>query len=316
MELLETAGMPPGVINPSPVTASMPKVALSDPDLAGIHRRGSTATFQHLWQEVGANLPSYRDLPIRSARPAARTSSWRTPWRTRTLRTAMIRGAFEYQGQKCSAASRAYVPRSVWRKIKADLASITDGLTQGDVTDLSNFMGAVIDEKAFAKHAAAIDRAHSAAGVEVVAGGKYDDSEGYFVRPPPSSRSTTPATSPSGPSTSARSCRCTSTRTGSSTRCWTRMESFAPYGLTGSIIAQDRHAIADATSRPASPPATSTSTTSRPAPSWGSSRSAAGAPRAPTTSRRRRAEPPALTSARSIKETFNPPTNHAYPHMG
>ncbi|WP_034723142.1 aldehyde dehydrogenase family protein, partial [Intrasporangium chromatireducens] len=90
---------------------------------------------------------------------------------------------FEYQGQKCSAASRAYVPASLWKQIRSDLVEITEGLTQGDVTDLSNFMGAVIDDRAFAKHKAAIDRAHATAGVEVLAGGKYDDSVGWFVRP-------------------------------------------------------------------------------------------------------------------------------------
>ena len=95
----------------------------------------------------------------------------------------MIRGAFEYQGQKCSAASRAYVPRSVWKRIKDDLAEITNGLAMGDVTDLSNFMGAVIDDRAFAKHKAAIDRAHATSHLDVVAGGTYDDSVGYFVRP-------------------------------------------------------------------------------------------------------------------------------------
>ena len=157
----------------SPVTSSTPPVALSDPDLAGIHFTGSTATFQHLWQEVSGNLPSYRTYPRLVGETGGKDFILAHPSADPdVLRTAMIRGAFEYQGQKCSAASRAYVPRSLWRKIKADLASTTDGLTQGDVTDLSNFMGAVIDEKAFAKHAAAIDRAHSAAGVEVVAGGK------------------------------------------------------------------------------------------------------------------------------------------------
>ena len=99
------------------------------------------------------------------------------------LRTALVRGAFEYQGQKCSAASRAYVPRSLWTRLRDDLAAPTDALTMGDVTDLSNFMGAVIDERAFAKHKAALDRAKADDSITVVAGGTCDDSEGYFVRP-------------------------------------------------------------------------------------------------------------------------------------
>ena len=95
----------------------------------------------------------------------------------------MVRGAFEYQGQKCSAASRAYVPASLWEKIKDELVDITNGLSVGTVTDLRNFMGAVIDERAFATHRAAIDRAHATGHLHVVAGGSYDDSEGWFVRP-------------------------------------------------------------------------------------------------------------------------------------
>ena len=185
MELLEAAGMPPGVVNL--VTGdgiNVSKVALADPDLAGIHFTGSTPTFQRLWQEVGANLPNYKAYPRLVGETGGKDFILAHPSADPdVLRTAMIRGAFEYQGQKCSAASRAYVPRSVWKRIKADLITITEGLTQGDVTDLSNFMGAVIDDRAFAKHSAAIDRAHASAGVDVIAGGKYDDSVGWFVRP-------------------------------------------------------------------------------------------------------------------------------------
>ena len=99
------------------------------------------------------------------------------------LRTALIRGAFDYQGQKCSAASRAFVPRSVWQPMGDDFLSATEALRYGDVTDLSNYGGAVIDDRAFAKNVKAIERAKGAAGVTVAAGGEYDDSEGYFVRP-------------------------------------------------------------------------------------------------------------------------------------
>ncbi len=99
------------------------------------------------------------------------------------LRTALIRGAFDYQGQKCSAASRAFVPRSVWQQMGDDFLGATEALSYGDVTDLSNYGGALIDDRSFAKNVKAIERAKGAAGVTVAAGGEYDDSEGYFVRP-------------------------------------------------------------------------------------------------------------------------------------
>src|SRR3954447_9750304 len=185
MELLEEAGLPPGVINMLPGHGhDVSEVALAHPDLAGIHFTGSTGVFHHLWQTVGANIASYRSYPrvvgetggkdFVVAHPSADPD---------VLRTALVRGAFEYQGQKCSAASRAYVPQSIWRGLRHDLADVTESITMGPVTDLTNFMGAVIDERAFAKHQAAIDRAHRTSSVTVVAGGKYDDSEGYFVRP-------------------------------------------------------------------------------------------------------------------------------------
>ena len=160
----------------------------------------------------------------------------------------MIRGAFEYQGQKCSAASRAYVPRSLWKVIKNDLAEITNGLAMGDVTDLSNFMGAVIDDRAFAKHKAAIDRAHATSHLDVVAGGTYDDSVGYFVRPtvvessdPTDEMFTTEYFGP------ILAVHVYPDR--QYAKVLDQMESFAPYALTGAIIAQDRAAIADATQR-------------------------------------------------------------------
>ncbi|HEY7722905.1 MAG TPA: L-glutamate gamma-semialdehyde dehydrogenase [Pedococcus sp.] len=317
MELLETAGMPPGVINL--VTGdglNVSKVALADPDLAGIHFTGSTATFQHLWQQVGENLQGYRTYPRLVGETGGKDFILAHPSADPdVLRTAMIRGAFEYQGQKCSAASRAYVPRSVWRKIKADLVSITDGLTQGDVTDLSNFMGAVIDDKAFAKHAAAIDRAHAAAGVDVVAGGKYDDSEGWFVRPTvleiddPGDESF--RTEYFGPILSVHVYP-----DRQFDKVLDQMESFAPYGLTGSIIAQDRHAIADATRRLRFA-AGNFYINDKPTGAVVGQQPFGGG-RASGTNDKAGAAQNLLrwTSARSIKETFNPPTHHAYPHMG
>ena len=316
MSLLEAAGLPPGVINL--VTGdgiNVSKVALADPDLAGIHFTGSTPTFQHLWQEVGANLPRYRSYPRLVGETGGKDFILAHPSADPdVLRTAMIRGAFEYQGQKCSAASRAYVPRSLWKKIKADLVSITNGLTQGDVTDLSNFMGAVIDERAFAKHSAAIDRAHAATGVAVVAGGTYDDSEGWFVRPTvleiddPTDESF--RTEYFGPILSVHVYP-----DRQYDKVLDQMESFAPYGLTGSIIAQDRVAIADATARLrfaagnfyVNDKPTGAVVGQQP---FGGGRASGTNDKAGAAQNLMR-----WTSARSIKETFNPPTSHAYAHM-
>ncbi|HEV7172733.1 L-glutamate gamma-semialdehyde dehydrogenase [Pedococcus sp.] len=316
MALLESAGLPPGVINL--VTGdglNVSKVALADPDLAGIHFTGSTPTFQHLWQEVGANLPRYRSYPRLVGETGGKDFILAHPSADPdVLRTAMIRGAFEYQGQKCSAASRAYVPRSLWKKIKADLVSITNGLTQGDVTDLSNFMGAVIDERAFAKHSAAIDRAHASSGVDVVAGGTYDSSEGWFVRPTvleiddPADESF--KTEYFGPILSVHVYP-----DRQYDRVLDQMESFSPYGLTGSIIAQDRVAIADATARLRfaagnfyiNDKPTGAVVGQQP---FGGGRASGTNDKAGAAQNLMR-----WTSARSIKETFNPPTEHAYPHM-
>src|SRR6476469_2354943 len=249
MELLEAAGLPPGVINL--VTGdglNVSKVALADPDLAGIHFTGSTPTFQHLWREVGANLTSYRTYPRLVGETGGKDFVLAHPSADPdVLRTALIRGAFEYQGQKGSAASRAYVPASLWKVIRDDLVDITNGLPQGDVTDFSNFMGAVIDERSYAKNAAAIDRAKAAAKVKVIAGGTYDDEVGWFVRPTVVEGDATDEsfrTEYFGPILSVHvfpDARFDATLD--------QMESFAPYGLTGSIIAQDRTAITSATER-------------------------------------------------------------------
>src|SRR5689334_9750589 len=185
MQLLEAAGMPPGVINM--VTGdgiAVSEVLLNDPRLAGIHFTGSTPTFQHLWREVGTNIDRYNSYPRLVGETGGKDFIVaHTSARPDVLRTAMIRGAFDYQGQKCSAASRAFVPRSLWQKMGDDFLAATDALSYGDITDFSNYGGAVIDARSFAKNVAAIERAKGAAAVTIAAGGTYDDSEGYFVRP-------------------------------------------------------------------------------------------------------------------------------------
>ena len=174
MRLLEAAGLPPGVINL--VTGdgqAVSRVALTHPDLAGIHFTGSTATFQHLWRTVGENIGRYRNYPRVVGETGGKDFVLVHPSADPAMIPAtLIRGAFEYQGQKCSAASRAYLPESLWSRTKDDFLAQVGSLTMGDVaSDLSLFMGAVIDARAFAKHAAALDRARNTPSIEILAGG-------------------------------------------------------------------------------------------------------------------------------------------------
>src|SRR5580692_9281667 len=186
MRLLEAAGLPPGVINLVTGTGeAVSQVALPHPDLAGIHFTGSTGTFKHLWRTVGENIGRYRNYPRLVGETGGKDFVIAHPSADpHSLAAILIRGAFEYQGQKCSAASRAYLPESLWNRTRDDFVAQVESLTMGDVTsDLSLFMGAVIDARAFAKHAAAIDRARTTGSINVLAGGRYDDTDGFFVRP-------------------------------------------------------------------------------------------------------------------------------------
>lgn len=317
MELLEEAGMPPGVINM--VTGdgvAVSDVVLSHPDFAGLHFTGSTATFQSLWRTIGENLTGYRHYPRIVGETGGKDFVLAHPSAdVDVLRTALIRGAFEFQGQKCSAASRAYVPRSLWKKMRDDLVQLTDGIPMGDVTDLSNFMGAVIDERAYAKHVAAIDRAHATSHLDVVAGGTYDDSQGWFVRPtivessdPTDEMFTTEYFGP------ILAVHVYPDR--QYDKVLDQMESAAPYALTGAVIAQDRAAVADAMHRLrfaagnfyVNDKPTGAVVGQQP---FGGGRASGTNDKAGSAANLMR-----WTSTRSIKETFVPPTDHRYPHMG
>jgi 1-pyrroline-5-carboxylate dehydrogenase len=186
MRLFEAAGLPPGVINM--VTGdglAVSDVVLPDSGLAGIHFTGSTDTFRRLWREVGANVDRYRAYPRLVGETGGKDFVFAHPSAdVDALHTALVRGAYEYQGQKCSAASRAYVPRGLWEGgLRDRLAATVGSVTYGDVTDLSVFGGAVIDGRSFAKLAAALDRIKSSASCTVLAGGTADDGEGWFVAP-------------------------------------------------------------------------------------------------------------------------------------
>ncbi|MET3963028.1 1-pyrroline-5-carboxylate dehydrogenase [Marmoricola sp. OAE513] len=316
MQLLEEAGLPPGVINMLPGDGlDVSKVLLHHPDLAGIHFTGSTPTFQRLWATVGENLPGYRSYPRIVGETGGKDFVLAHPSADLdVLRVALVRGAFEYQGQKCSAASRAYVPRSLWKKLRDPLVAEVEGLAMGDVRDFSNFLGAVIDDRAFAKHKAAITRAKRSSKLDVVAGGQYDDKVGWFVRPTVVT-STDPtdamfSTEYFGPILAvhvyedARFERVTD-----------QLESFAPYALTGAVIAQDRAAIAWASERLrfaagnfyVNDKPTGAVVGQQP---FGGGRASGTNDKAGSAANLLR-----WTSPRSIKETFVPPTSVGYPHQ-
>jgi 1-pyrroline-5-carboxylate dehydrogenase len=317
MELLEEAGLPPGVINMLPGDGlEVSEVALAHPDLAGIHFTGSTPTFQHLWRTVGENIASYRSYPrivgetggkdFIVAHPSADPD---------VVRTAMIRGAFEFQGQKCSAASRAYVARSVWNRMKDSLISEIESITIGDPTDFSNFMGAVIDDRAFAKHKKAIERAKRQRKLEILVGGKTDGKVGYFVHPTvveggdPTDEMFT--TEYFGPILAVHVYDDANFE-----RVVRGMESIAPYALTGSIIAQDRRAIAWA-QRELRFAAGNFYINDKPTGAVVGQQPFGGG-RASGTNDKAGAAVNLLrwTSPRSIKETFVPPTDYRYPYLG
>jgi 1-pyrroline-5-carboxylate dehydrogenase len=317
MQLLEEAGLPPGVINL--VTGhghAVSDVALAAADLAGIHFTGSTGVFQHLWKTVGASIASYRGYPrlvgetggkdFVIAHPSADPAA---------LRTALVRGAFEYQGQKCSAASRAYVPRSLWDRMRDDVVEEVNSLSMGDVTDLSNFVGAVIDDRSFSKLSGVLDRARTDASLEVLAGGVADDAEGWFVRPTLLQGSDPThdifTTEYFGPILGLFVYD-----DGDYDDVVRQAADASPYALTGSLFAQDRRAIVEAmqvlrysagnfyiNDKP-----TGAVVGQQP---FGGARASGTNDKAGSALNLQR-----WTSPRAIKETFVPATDYRYPHMG
>ncbi|QNG37983.1 L-glutamate gamma-semialdehyde dehydrogenase [Geodermatophilaceae bacterium NBWT11] len=316
MRLLEAAGLPDGVINMLPGDGvAVSDVVLADRDLAGIHFTGSTAVFQHLWRTVGTRIAEYRSYPrivgetggkdFVVAHPSADVD---------VLRTALVRGAFEYQGQKCSAASRAYVPRSVWDRVRDDLVDTVDSLPMGPVTDFSNFLGAVIDRKSFSKLSGVLDRARSDSSLSVVAGGTADDSEGFFVRP-----TLIEGTDPThevfrteyfGPVLAVHVFDDADYDT-----VLHQMESVAPYALTGAVIARDRAAIAHA-SRVLRNAAGNFYVNDKPTGAVVGQQPFGGARASGTNDKAGAAQNlQRWTSTRVVKETFDAARDHRYPHM-
>ncbi|HUZ85286.1 MAG TPA: aldehyde dehydrogenase family protein, partial [Gaiellales bacterium] len=185
MRLLEAAGLPPGVINMVLGSGSaIGGQVLAHPDLAGIHFTGSTPVFQSMWRTVGENIGSYRSYPRLVGETGGKDFVFADPSADAdAVATAVIRGGFEYQGQKCSAASRVYAPSNLWPRIRELLTEQVATIRVGDVRDFRNFMGAVIDRSAFATQVEAIELARAGGSSEVLVGGGSDDQRGWFVDP-------------------------------------------------------------------------------------------------------------------------------------
>ncbi len=183
--IFEEAGMPPGVINflPGPA-AQISELAFSHPGFAGVHFTGSTGVFQGIWSHVGQNVGSYKNYPRLVGETGGKDFLVAHPTADpAAVTTAIVRGGFEYQGQKCSALSRAYIPESMWEDIKDHLVEQIEGIAMGDPTDFTNFMGAVIHQEAYNKISGYIEDARASADATILAGGQCDDSTGFFIRP-------------------------------------------------------------------------------------------------------------------------------------
>jgi 1-pyrroline-5-carboxylate dehydrogenase len=313
MQLLEEAGMPPGVINFIPgLPHGSTNVVLDHPELAGIHFTGSTDVFRMMWKRVAGNLERYRSYPRLVGETGGKDFIVAHPSADPAcLATAITRGGYEYQGQKCSAASRVYVAQSVWDRMREPLIETIRSLKVGDVSDFSNFMGAVIKQGAFDKHKQAIAEARETPGMTVLAGGNCDGREGWFVEP------TLLATEDPmvrhmrdeffGPIVTLHVYP---------DRAWQDtlqlVDRTSPYALTGAVFARDRAAIVEATTalRDAAgnfyinDKPTGAVVGQQP---FGGARASGTDDKAGSPMNLLR-----FVAARTIKETFVPPTDHRY----
>ncbi len=316
MRLLEAAGLPPGVINM--VTgngAAVSEVAVAHPALAGIHFTGSTRTFQGLWQAVGSRISSYRTYPRLVGETGGKdfvlAHASADPM---AVEVALVRGAFEYQGQKCSAASRAYIPRSMWDGgLRDSLADRVRSLSYGDVTDFSHFGGAVIDRRAWERLADVVRQAAGDPYLQVLAGGTADDAEGFFVEPTvlvaDDPRHDVMRTEFFGPILGVYVYDDWDDALG-------LVDATADYALTGAVLATDTYAITEATDKLrfaagnfyVNDKPTGAVVGQQP---FGGARASGTNDKAGSVLNLLR-----WTSPRTIKTTFVPPHDHRYPHQG
>ncbi|MFW6088465.1 MAG: L-glutamate gamma-semialdehyde dehydrogenase [Gemmatimonadota bacterium] len=317
MRLLQAAGLPAGVINFTPADArELSEVLVPSPHLAGIHFTGSTGTFQHLWKQVAENLETYRSYPRlvgetggkdfvlahRSADPAQ-------------VATALVRGAFEYQGQKCSAASRAYIPDTMWSDVRARIVTDLDDIEIGDPTDFGNYLGAVIDEAAYRSITGYIEAAKMSPDADVIIGGEHSDESGWFVEPTvilaKDPKFTTMCEEIFGPVLTVYVYPADE---------WEEtirlVDETSPYALTGAVFATDRAAVRDALAglRDA---AGNFYVNDKPTGAVVGQQPFGGA-RASGTNDKAGSYLNLLrwVSPRTIKERFDPPTDYRYPFLG
>ena len=314
MKLFEEAGMPPGVINFVAGDAAMiSKVLLSHPDLAGVHFTGSTEVFNDMWKTIGSSMGTYRSYPrivgetggkdFIVAHPSADVDA---------LAVAIVRGGFEYQGQKCSAASRVYVPRSRWNAVRERAVAMIDEIKMGDVQDFRNFMAAVIDKRAFDKISSYLEHARGQA--KIVAGGKAEGKNGYFISP-----TLVETDDPGyrllceeifGPVVTAYvydDARWADTLK--------IVDSTSPYALTGAVFAQDRRAILEASSA-LRHSAGNFYINDKPTGAVVGQQPFGGARGSGTNDKAgSKLNLTRWVSARTVKENFNPPRDYRYPFM-
>jgi 1-pyrroline-5-carboxylate dehydrogenase len=315
-KLFEAAGLPPGVINFVPGSgATVGDAAMTHPDLAGVHFTGSTETFQGMWRTVGENIKGYRSYPrvvgetggkdFIIAHPSANADA---------VTTAIVRAGYEYQGQKCSAASRIYIPDNLWPGMKDALVDQINGIAMGDVADFGNFMGAVIDRSSFDQLRGYIDFVKSSADADILAGGEVDDSVGYFIRP-----TLIQARTPDYRTMCEELFGPIVTLYVYPENEWQEtlelVNNTSPYALTGAVFSEDRAAIADA-HRELRYAAGNFYINDKPTAAvvgqqpFGGSRSSGTNDKAGSKLNLLR-----WVSARTIKETFEPPTDYRYPYM-
>ncbi len=316
MKLLEEAGLPPGAINFLPGRGGQvgdPVVAR--PELAGIHFTGSTPVFQGMWRQVGENIASYPSYPRIVGETGGKNFVFAHPTADiRSLVTALVRGAFEYQGQKCSAASRAYVPESLWPRVRDELVVDVGRLRMGSPLDFRNFMCAMIDEKAFDNAMSYIEHAKSTAGFEIVCGGEGDKSKGYFLQPT-IVESADPTSKLMREEIFAPILTVYVYKDADLDRALELCDTGSPYGLTGAVFARGRQAIVKMS---ASLRHTAGNFYINDKPTgavvgqhpFGGSRASGTNDKAGSKLNLLR-----WASMRTVKETFVPPTDFSYPHL-